>query len=207
MRNLILIFALFVGLFSNAQSTIEVTYFNDGDLPLDRLQYKHTKGASIAAEKCFDDFLITRIDVLTMNTAASGESSLSVLSGTTFNSYKIVPGSVNLLAEMFSSYSGRDEVRLVSDNSIVEEDILACPGVWTLVDREWRTNPDFTGWAYNEYIRGGRYNAALTDSYTGFANNNRYNPRGDLNVPFNNGNGFASRELLEDAIEEFIRNY
>ena len=126
--------------------------------------------------------------------------------------FRVVDGDPSFLTANINRWSTLNKVYEVRANNWPAEtsdEVLDCPDGASWYngpnDVHWFINSEFEGWAYNEYYRNGLYFAALTNQYTGFANNNRYNPGGDLNVPYSGG--YRTIALLEANIESFIAQY
>ena len=136
MRNLILIFALFVGLFSNAQNSMEITDFTTSD----GTEYIHVMGGQNTETICFQDVQIGTQTVYLL-------SSNSIINLTSNESFQIADEDIRA---DFVSFFNANEVRLASDNSrYTGDDLLPCPVAsgWVL-GTDWYSNVDYPGYFY-----------------------------------------------------------
>ena len=141
MRNLILIFALFVGLFSNAQESIEVTPFTANGV-----DYIHVKGGTVTDTACFDNVAVTGMDIYILD----GDDIRKL---TATDSYRIADEAIRA---DFRSFLDANEVRLASDNSLYTgPDLLVCNTVedaWARRDGgDWYSNPTYPGYFYQPF--------------------------------------------------------
>ena len=131
--------------------------------------------------------------------------------------YRVIYNDRATMSNNISRWSILNEIYDADYAIVPNSDLLNCPGgpSWNGApgDVHWfvREGDLYDGWAYNPYIipgsGGSLVGAALTNRYTGPANNNRYNPGGDLNIHFENGIGFSNIASLEAEIEGFIAAY
>ena len=189
MRNLILIFALFVGFISNAQGSIEVNPFvNNG------IDYIHVMGGQNTNTICYDNVEvgIQRVYTLTSN---------RIVDLTYGHSYQIADEAIRA---DFNSFINANEVRLASDNSLYSgPNLLVCPenSGWTL-GTDWYSNVDYPGYFYQPFA-GTAVFAYVPNGGTceGNAACQSYSPAGHPNAfaleSFNTTPFFSSRVDIE----------
>ena len=140
MKNLILIFTLFVGLLSNAQSltlsqTIEITPFTHNGI-----DYKHIKGS--LNTDC-DDFSGVNIGISNVLSLDGNE----IIDLNANNRYTIAD---EPFRSHFTSFVNMDEIRIASNNEVYTgSDLLACSvsSGWVL-GTDWYSNTDYPGYFY-----------------------------------------------------------
>ena len=210
MKNLILIFALFVGLLSNAQSltlsqTIEITPFTHNGV-----DYKHIKGSLNTG--C-DDFsgVVEGPGVQNVLSLDVDMNTIHDLNARTTYTIADVPFRTH-----FASFGNMDEIRVASSNEIyVGIDPLQCATSdgWIL-GTDWYSNGDYPGYFYQPFAGTALFAYIPNDgTCEGNAQCQQFNP----NIPLNERVGgllsftatpdFDDNEAIEDYFEILIGNH
>ena len=179
MRKLILLFALIISLFSNAQETvsstlevevlyesltIEVTPFTHNGI-----EYKHIKGSLNTDEDCFDYPVIIGIpNILSL----SGDDIIEFNTG---RRYRIADS--DLIRDDFTSFRNSDEIRFADGSPYNGPDLLAC-----------ESGPEEEGCLD---VGHGYYNGILqiSPTSTGSATFGLYDADGDIVLPSSYSDG------------------
>ena len=149
MKNLILIFALFIGLFSQAQESV----LTISQLAHDGETYTHIKGDENGATNCF---VATSTSSLSMSVDGLAVDNIyynSVQYSWTGPGAEALVFSFNAWDDYDRFYRNRGDARPIRDEAVIalEETLRGCDG-WSLDSSgEWHTNPaaEFSGYAYN----------------------------------------------------------
>ena len=212
MRSLYTLLAIITVMVGSAQTNrsnvVTVTPFETSEG-----SYFHMQGRVNVETNCFDD--VTAEESYDIDYQGQGQDIDLFVNDIR---YRVVDNDRATINSKINPWSIINEVYLRRTNNVPaiqpNSDLLDCPDApgWDLAPGQvhWyqRDGDLYDGWAYNPYaVSGGLVAAYLTNQYTGIANNNRYAPGGDLNIHFNNGNGFQSIALLEAAIEGHISAY
>ena len=222
MRKLILIFALFVGLFSFAQgeldvrTTLEVTHLSDDD----GNRYEYVKGAEYPATECFENLNIEGMTImsliLTGNYGSEGYAQdISIFGTGVETTYRVDPNHHDRNALTFQTYRNSDNFYRVEESgshSVADRALIACVAdAWAPAQGSpggrgiWYTNPARPGWAYNDFSSGSGVSAVLTNQWTGWSASLNQQYLTSKRVAFS---GIAStRQALEPSINTFIDRY
>ena len=156
MKNLLLIFALAVSMFSNAQQTsfITVTEFTSGGQ-----SYLNLNGDDNGVVPCFDNVIIGDSYVLSIDLNSDG-TLLNVYRDDA--PYLWTGHSAAVTVLNFGRWDDYNRNYLVRDNGApvrVSDDILSCGG-WTVgPGGQIYSNPGFPGYTYNDFPNPGGISA------------------------------------------------
>ena len=207
MKNLLLIFALFIGLFSQAQQQSVLTL---SQVAHDGETYTHIKGDDNEADNCFvatsSSTLSMSVDGLAVDNIyydnvpykwvrRGTEAEALVLSFNSWNTY-----------DRF--YRNRGDARPIRDEAVIalEEALRGCTG-WSLDSSgQWHTNPAFRGYAYNSVIStdGTIHAPQLVINYDGTTPDLRRIADGGQSIYVGS---FPTNELAVEAVEAAIREH
>ena len=203
----------FIGLSASAQTdranVVTVTPFE-----ADGVSYLHMQGRLNTESVCFDG--VTEGDSYDVDYQGQGQDIDLFMNDDVYRVVYHDRASVNADIGRWAYYNKIYRVRAEGRPVEVENsNLLDCPDGrgWRLAtggssanNLQWYVHPDYPGWAYNDVIRNGLYDAALTDQYQGFSAslNGRYLDTSDLGITF--GGRYGNLAALEAAIETLINN-
>ena len=135
MKNLILLITILVGSFSFAQnngtgSSLEVMEFTH-----DGTEYRHVQGSLYYGENCFDGITITSQNTLTLTDNGLTGADLLLTLAVGEVDYQVLPSENNARIQEWGQFSDANTIYLADGITVVSENLLSCPSVWT------ETNP------------------------------------------------------------------
>ena len=146
MKNLILIFALFVGLFSNAQLPTGLTVVEN--VVIDGTSYKFTQPNEVDTSGiCFDNIDSTWLpEQILLNTE---DRSISLLNA----NYRIIERDYDAFAARISLYRDYGVTLYTQDGNSIGSSLLECSDEWSDADGDgWFIHSNFPSYSYNPVV-------------------------------------------------------